>query len=130
MPVASTEHSCWHSCEAYFPPCPLQMNKHIRVKKHKWLLSRKKKRKGTGENPIKMWDAEQQFSLHILIWEEFQMTAESRGYTWMIQNVSIFKHITKSQTPWVRTIINIWTIYTCICFCIYDFYANFSRHSK
>lgn len=55
-----------------------------------------------------MWDAEQQFSLHILIWEEFQMNAESRGYTWMIQNVSIFKHITNSQTPWV-TIYELYT---------------------
>lgn len=54
-----------------------------------------------------MGDAEQQYSLHFLIREEFQMNAESRDYTWMIQNVSVFKHITKSQTPRVRNIINI-----------------------
>lgn len=91
---------------------------------------KKKKRQETGENPIKMGDAKQQFSLHILIWEEFQMNAQSRGSTWMIQNVSIFKHITKLKTPSVKNIINIWTIDICICFCIYDFYASISRYNK
>lgn len=103
------------------------MNKHIRVNKHKRLLSSgsgERKRQATGDSPIKTEDAEQQCRSHAIIREEFQMNAKSRGYTWMIQTfVSKFKHITKSQTPSVRNAVNVFTTYTCICFHIYVFYA-------
>jgi len=81
----------------------LQTKKHTRVNKHKWLLSsgsRERKRQATGDNPIKPEDAEPRCSLHAIIQEEFQMNAESNGYTQMIQMfLSKFKDITKSQTP-------------------------------
>lgn len=94
------------------------MNEHIGVDKHNLSSgSGERRRQATGEHPTKTEDAEQRCSLHAIIREEFQMDAECGGYARVIQTfVSKFKHISKSQIPRVRNIVNVFTTYTCICF--------------